>query len=93
MALAALFFPEARTLALQEGDPFLLGTAASLHAQQAHTCAAYDPAFVVPAAVALLRRGCMTAECAVRTGWVPLLLRCLASRDAALRYAPGPVRL
>ena len=88
MALAALFFPEARTLGLAEDEPFALGSAAHPLAHTAFCHAASDPAFAVPAADELLQRGALTPHAAVQTGWLPLLLRGLSSRDVTLRYFP-----
>eukprot|EP00892_Ulva_mutabilis_P009939 jgi/Ulvmu1/7317/UM035_0106.1 len=83
MALAALHFPEARTLDVSEQDPFH-GSAALRQAPQA--CAAgYDPAAVVPAAEAMLRRGWLDARAIVAGGWLPLLMRCLGCADDGIR--------
>lgn len=87
MALAVTCFPEARTLLLSEADPFQQGASSAWFATTAHALAAYDPAFMVPCALQLLRGGQLTARTAVATGWLPLLLRCLGSRDDDLRCA------
>jgi hypothetical protein len=89
MALAVLFFPEGRTLALAEGDPYKIGASRAWHASSRHAAAAYDPAFMVPCGVGLLKSGQLSARSAVATGWLPLLLRSLGSRDDALRCDHG----
>lgn len=87
MALAALYFPEARTQAVSEQDPYR-GSPAIMQAAPAAS-AGYDPATVVPAAAAMLRRGWLDVSGIVCGGWLPLLLRCLGCADEALRCASG----
>ena len=84
MALAALHFPEARTLDVSERDPFH-GTPAEQAPRAA--AAGFDPAAVVPAAAAMLRRSWLDVSSIVRGGWLPLLMRCLGCADDALRHA------
>lgn len=91
MALAALHFPEARTLAVSEQDPFH-GSAATAQAPCA-SAVAYDPAAVVAAAPAMLRRRWLDATAIVRGGWLPLLMRCLGSADEAIRHASAMLHL
>lgn len=88
MALAALHFPEARTLDVSEQDPFRGSPAMSQAPRQA--AAGYDPAAVAPAAAAMLRRGWLDVTTVVCGGWLPLLMRCLGCADDAIRCSPRP---
>lgn len=86
MALAALHFPEARTLDVSEQDPFRGSPAMSQAPREA--AAGYDPAAVVPAAAAMLRRGWLDVSAIVCGGWLPLLMRCLGCADDGIRCSP-----
>ena len=88
LALAALHFAGSRTLSLEEEDAFHSASGLSRTSHAAYC--AYDPAFVVPAAAAMLQYSWVAAESVVRAGWLPLLLRCLAADDACLRCALLP---
>lgn len=85
LALSALHFAGSRTLSLDEEDPFHSASGLSRTSHAAYC--AYDPAFVVPAAAAMLQQGWVAAESVVRAGWMPLLLRCLGADDDRLRCA------
>lgn len=87
MALATVLFPESRTLTADEGDAYLVGTAPVWYAGTPEASAAYDPAYVLPCMVALLRSQALTPARCAAGGWLALALRCLAVADDALRCA------
>jgi hypothetical protein len=91
MALTAVFFPESRSLDLSEADPYHCGAATAWYASTALAAAAYDPAYVIPTAAALLAAEMVTAADILAAGWLPLLLRSLAAQDCPLRCGLHPV--
>lgn len=76
-----------------EGDAYLIGTAPAWYSGTAEASAAYDPAYVLPCMLALLRSGALTPALCASGGWLALALRCLAADDDDLRCACLALRL
>jgi hypothetical protein len=83
MALSVLYFADGDPVAAVHGT-----SSAPSAADAAASRAAYDVRHVVPCAAALSRAGALSPAVVSASGWLPLLLRSLASRDDAVRCRP-----